>query len=49
MFNRDFVKLTTVSNNINMHGSGSGDVWMDQEVLHLLKAVNQRLVPQLSK
>jgi SWI/SNF related-matrix-associated actin-dependent regulator of chromatin subfamily C len=39
MFSRDFVKLTAISNNINMHSSGSEDVWTDQEVLHLLEVV----------
>jgi len=39
MFSGDFVKLTTVSNNGNAHGSGNGDAWTDQEVLHLLEAV----------
>jgi SWI/SNF related-matrix-associated actin-dependent regulator of chromatin subfamily C len=39
VFSADFVKLMTVSNNVNAHSSDSGDVWMDQEVLHLLEVV----------
>jgi SWI/SNF related-matrix-associated actin-dependent regulator of chromatin subfamily C len=39
MFSADFVKLMTVSNNVNAHSSDSGDVWIDQEVLHLLEVV----------
>jgi SWI/SNF related-matrix-associated actin-dependent regulator of chromatin subfamily C len=39
MFSGDFVKLSNVSNSGNAHGSGNGDAWTDQEVLHLLEAV----------
>ncbi len=39
MFSGDFVKLSNVNNSGNAHGSGNGDAWTDQEVLHLLEAV----------
>ncbi|KAI0298660.1 SWIRM-domain-containing protein [Multifurca ochricompacta] len=38
MFSGDFVKLSSVGSG-NAHGSGNGDTWTDQEVLHLLEAV----------
>ena len=39
MFSGDFVKLSSVGNSGNAHGLGNGDAWTDQEVLHLLEAV----------
>ena len=39
MFSGDFVKLSNVNNGGNSHGAGNGDAWTDQEVLHLLEAV----------
>ena len=39
MFSGDFVKLSNVSTSGNSHGAGNGDAWTDQEVLHLLEAV----------
>ena len=39
MFSGDFVKLSNVSSGGNSHGAGNGDAWTDQEVLHLLEAV----------
>lgn len=39
MFSGDFVKLSSVGSGGNAHGSGNGDAWTDQEILHLLEAV----------
>ena len=39
MFSGDFVKLSNISSSGNSHGAGNGDAWTDQEVLHLLEAV----------
>jgi SWI/SNF related-matrix-associated actin-dependent regulator of chromatin subfamily C len=39
MFSGDFVKLSNVGSSGNSHGAGNGDAWTDQEVLHLLEAV----------
>lgn len=39
MFSGDFVKLSSAGNSGNAHGSGNGDAWTDQEILHLLEAV----------
>ncbi len=39
MFSGDFVKLSNVGNGGNAHSSGNGDAWTDQEILHLLEAV----------
>ena len=39
MFSGDFVKLSNVGSSGNSHGLGNGDAWSDQEVLHLLEAV----------
>ncbi|KAH9962840.1 Smarcc1 protein [Russula dissimulans] len=39
MFSGDFVKLSNIGNSGNAHGSGNGDAWTDQEILHLLEAV----------
>ena len=39
MFSGDFVKLSSVGSSGNAHGSGNGDAWTDQEILHLLEAV----------
>lgn len=39
MFSGDFVKLSNVSTGGNSHSAGNGDAWTDQEVLHLLEAV----------
>ena len=39
MFSGDFVKLSNVGSSGNAHGQGNGDAWTDQEVLHLLEAV----------
>jgi SWI/SNF related-matrix-associated actin-dependent regulator of chromatin subfamily C len=39
MFSGDFVKLSNVGSSGNAHGSGNGDAWTDQEILHLLEAV----------
>ena len=39
MFSGDFVKLSSVGSGGNSHGSGNGDAWTDQEILHLLEAV----------
>jgi SWI/SNF related-matrix-associated actin-dependent regulator of chromatin subfamily C len=39
MFSGDFVKLSSVGSSGNAHGSGNGDSWTDQEILHLLEAV----------
>ena len=39
MFSGDFVKLSNVSSGGNSHSAGNGDAWTDQEVLHLLEAV----------
>ncbi|KAI9509272.1 SWIRM-domain-containing protein [Russula earlei] len=39
MFSGDFVKLSNIGSSGNSHGSGNGDAWTDQEILHLLEAV----------